>query len=430
MTVTLTPKDIIDSSKHFNGDIFDIVIEDMVDNSAKKKAIYDTTWIPIVFKKIIIDSKGGISIKKMQIKKLCFEMVLTASRAMTPPQDEGAKPKNMLLMFKKMTLDEIRSGDYVPKQRNTEEETAREIKQIEEYTEELFNKTSEFVDALDAIAEGHDKLCERIKETYISNPNIYTFNMGKEPSWIKRDKKGAIIGYEPIIRSIKQSNRKDSKNKNNLIPIDVPLFRLKLPVNVNNGKLQLTWKNNNSNVEEVKPYVYDARKTIIDVRNNVTTLVTAKYKTNGRLHDIDIDNAAEFITYKSIVSGHIEFPKLVISKQGFTIVNSIKQLVVKRHRSKTSSDINLTQSSLIKMKGNGSDSEDNADETTEDVLAKTNAVAPKDDKEPATKKKDVQLENTKSEKIKSNGKHKLASESESESSSDSDASEDENVNLD
>jgi len=130
------------------------------------------------------------------------------------------------------------------------------------------------------------------------------------------------------------------------------------------------------------------------------------------------------------VSGHIEFPKLVISKQGFTIVNSIKQLVVKRHRSKTSSDINLTQSSLIKMKGNGSDSEDNADETTEDVLAKTNAVAPKDDKEPATKKKDVQLENTKSEKIKSNGKHKLASESESESSSDSDASEDENVNLD
>lgn len=364
----LTPNDIIESSKHLKGNIFTVLFKDAKDNFALKNKTYDTTWIPFNFKKLIKDANGEITIKEVPVKKLCFELVLVASKATPPPKNEGGKPKNMLLMFKKITLDEIRSGDYVPKPKNTNEDTEKEEKRIAELTEELHANTSLFVDALDAIADGFEILCEEIKEKYMSDPDSFKFNMAKESSWVRRDKKGAIIGYEPIIRSIRQNTRKDENNTNNLIPLDVPLFRLKMPVHVGSGKLQLSWKNK-SGVEEIRPYIFDARKTSIDMRNNRSKLEPAKIKSNGRLKDIDTENVGDFITYKSIISGFIEFPKLVISKQGLSIVNEFKQLIVKRHRTQTVSETTVQQNSLVKMKGDGSDSDDDNDEEAgEDIL--------------------------------------------------------------
>ena len=141
-----------------------------------------------------------------------------------------------------------------------------------------------------------------------------------------------------------------------------------MPVHVGSGKLQLSWKNK-SGVEEIRPYIFDARKTSIDMRNNRSKLEPAKIKSNGRLKDIDTENVGDFITYKSIISGFIEFPKLVISKQGLSIVNEFKQLIVKRHRTQTVSETTVQQNSLVKMKGDGSDSDgDDDDEAGEDIL--------------------------------------------------------------
>lgn len=358
--IVITPQVIINAHKVLGNKILKYKLELAIDNETVKKGnnIYDTTWIPIV---LLLPIEGTDQVKEVPLK-LHFEMVLTASKAHPPSQNEKDKIKNFLLMFKEMSLEEICSGDYVPKSKESKEEDEKEEMRIKSLTKTLYDNTKEFTIALGIIEDAYEELCEQMKKDYIENPSKFKFTMAKESSWLERDKKGKIISYRPIIRSIRQLTRKDEKNKSNVIPLDTPLYRLKMPVK--NDKMLLSWKNKQGG-EETKYYIYDGRKTCIDKRNNIRQLVPAKIRSENRLRDLDINNVGEFLTYKSIVSGDILFNKIVISKQGISIANEFRELIVRRHRSKLQSETTTKLDTLELMKGT-SDSED---DDTEEILS-------------------------------------------------------------
>jgi hypothetical protein len=312
MANRVTTKDILASASHFNGDIFEWDYKNCSDNTTnnQKKGIkvsYDTTWVPLLFKKLNEDK----TVTKIQIKALDFENIVVKSRPSKPTNNDDDKSaankvKCMLMAFQEMTLEEIRTGDYVPKVKDTPEEQAAEDKRMEDMTLLLFNNTKEFTDTLAAIADGFEKLCENIKDQYVENPESFTFNMAKEQNWVIKDKtKTKITMYNPPIRSIRQTHRKDEKNANNLILLDKPLYRLKMPVCDN--KMLLSWRSK-SGGQETAEYIYDARKTIIDRRTGRSTLVPARIKNaiNGTPGQLTTDNVGDFIRYKSIISGHFE----------------------------------------------------------------------------------------------------------------------------
>ena len=231
----------------------------------------------------------------------------------------------------------------------------------------IYENTRDFNDALNAIADGHNKLCEKMKEQYIKNPDTFEFNMEKDASWVRRDDDDNIIDYNPPVRSIRQTKRKDEMS-NKKIALDNPLFRLKMPVFEN--KMVLSWRNKKGEYE-TRDYIFDARKTIVDNHTGSTSLVPAKIKVNGKLQSLNVDNVALFMTYKSLISGYIEFPKIVISKQGFSLVNEFKQLIVKRYKAKLQQENIINSQILLNMKGE-SDAEEDEDlsEETIEILEK------------------------------------------------------------
>jgi hypothetical protein len=369
MSVKIVPKDIINSAKYFKGDIFEWDHKNASDNITNHKAKgvngkFDATWVPLYFKKI--DDQGNMT--KVQITSLDVANVLNSSKPSKPSienEDNNNKIKCMLIVFKRVTPEEVRTGDYLPKIKNTVEEQEVENKRVDELVQMLCDNTNELADAQDAIDEGFKILGEKISEEYVKNSDQFKFNMAKEKNWVITDKSGNIKMFNPPIRSIKQTHRKDEKNPNKTIPLDTPIYRLKLPVTDN--KMLISWRSK-SGVQETAEYIYDARKTIFDKRTNHPTLVPAKIKNvYGNLQSLTVDNVDKFITNRSILSFRLSMPKLVISKQGISLVNEIKQLVVKRHKSVSVQRESCVSSlTLAAIKGSESDN-DNDDDVVEDV---------------------------------------------------------------
>jgi hypothetical protein len=393
MSVKIVPKDILHSAKLFKGDIFEWDYKNASDNITNHKAKgvsgkYDATWVPLYFKKA--DDKGNVN--KVQINALEIQNVLNSSKP-TKPSTEGNdnnKIKNLLMVFKRVTPEEVRTGDYLPKIKNTPEEQELANKKAEETVHMLCNNTNELADILDAIDEGFSKLCEKIKEEFIQNPNQFKFNMAKDKNWVISDKSGNIKMFNPSIRSIKQINRKDENNPNKSIPLDTPIYRLKLPVYEN--KMVLSWRNKTGG-QETKEYIYDARKSTFD-RNNTPILVPAKIKTaSGISQSLTVDNVDKFVTNRSAVSLRLKLPKLVISKQGFSLVNEITQLVVKRHKTKSVvQDSCIDSNSLLAIKGEDSDDDDVIEELTELKVDETKKLS---DGNITDSSEDMEIEQTK-----------------------------------
>lgn len=383
--ITVTPKDIIESHAKFGDDILKYDLESVSDSTAAKKSnqTHDTTWIKILFKTV----KG-----EWVPLRLSFSCVLTASKASLSAQTGTEKIKNMVLMFKKMSLEEIRSGDYVPREKSTEEGTQKDIAHMNSLTKMMYENTEQFTECLGYISDAYDTMCEKFKADYVENQDNFKFDPAKEKSWVVFDKRsGKIKDFNITIRTIRQTDRKN-ENGRGRIQLDIPLFRVKLPVN--NAKLQLSWRNKRGG-EETKPYVFDSRKTVIDKRNGTVKLHPAQIKNDGRLEDICVGNAGCFITYKSLVSGTIVFPKIVISKQGISLVNEVRELVVKRHKGRQQSETSVPMNTLTLMKSASDSEEDDpvvekdneAEESSEEEIDSENESVVNNDKPAKTNKK-------------------------------------------
>lgn len=365
--VKVCPKDFINSAKHFNGNIFEWDLKNASDNITNQKGkggkqqIFDATWIPILFKKV--DDKGDVT--KVPVYNYDVDTVLNCSKPSKPSfgdEDNGqkSKVKVMLLAFKRVTLEEVMTGDYVPKDKETKEEQAVENKRMRDLAQKLCDNTNEFLDAQDAIDEGFKQLFEYICEQFVNDPDQFKFNMAKESNWVIKDKKGDIKMFNPPFRSIKQTHRKDVNNPNKMIPLDTPLYRIKLPV-VDN-KMQLAWPG-----KEPQDYIFDMRKTMTDKKSKQPKLVEAKIKNAaGTMQSLNVDNVDKFITPRSILNFRLSLPKIAISKAGFSLVNEVKQMIVKRHKSSTSQrDACISNETLSMMQNADSDDEEVSEEVPE-----------------------------------------------------------------
>jgi hypothetical protein len=377
MSKAIMMNDIIKSGDYFKGDIFTYDVSDtkLVSDNQKNqsskgnKVAYDTTWLVLLFKKLI-DTETG-EFKLVQIRKLEFENVLVGSKPSLPNKDDDPeKAKCMLTMFKELGIEVIRSGDYVPKVKENDADQTKENRRVDEMTQILYDNTKLFVKGLDYIAAGFQIMAEHLCEEFINTPDKFIFNMVKEANWVIKDKSGEIKMFNPPIRSIRQTHRKDDKNPNRTIKLDAPLYRLKMPVV--NGKLLKSW--NAKGAQKNEEYIYDARKTVFNKRSGEPTLVYAKIRDpiTKSQNSPSIKNIGDFITYKSIISGTLELPKFSISKQGISLVQGFTQLIVKTHRSQQQKDVSIKTSTLAFMKGESSDDEDTEDDKLPELDIQSN----------------------------------------------------------
>jgi hypothetical protein len=357
-SIKITPKDIIKSAKHFKGDIFEWDCDKASDNQANSKkkggnsTAFDATWVPLLFKKI--EDNGNVT--KTMIKDLRFEHVVAGSKPTIPNKEQpgsGSKIKCLLMVFKKMSIDYLLSGDYAPKTKESPEQQEIENKRARDVVNVLYNNNNEFIDALEAIDTGFQILGKKIKSDYENGKIKVKFNLVKESSWEDEDEDGKK--FRPPFRSFKQSSYRNPDNPSIKIKMENPIYRLKLPV-VDDAML-ISWRDKNTKLV-TQPYIYNARKTEINTKTGAVKLHEAKVLNEiGRQVPLDIHNVDQFITERSILSGTLEIPKIVISKQGFSLVNEFKKLVVKKHK-KASQEATLGRDAAEFMMNAGAESDD------------------------------------------------------------------------
>ena len=293
------------------------------------KSRFDTTYIPIEF--------NHINGSKMPVK-IKFSEQLTASGAKIPQgSDEEGTPKYLNLSFSHMKKEDIEGGDYVAKTCDTKEKQDIENKRVSDNITKYMANNAKFLQVLDIIESSYNTVCQQI----IAEESTFQFQL-------RKDKKQKDI----TIHSFKQTtfaNRETNKDEE----LENPIYRLKIPVYKKDGRIGI-WSNYNN---EFKPTVFDARKM---TKKNNYQAVPAQVIVNGKLCDLDVNNAASFITYKSLAGGHIVFECIVVSKFGLSINSSFYDLFLIRHKAKTASST-ISRDEIIQMRGGAASEDDDSD---------------------------------------------------------------------
>ena len=299
------------------------------------KSRYDTTYIPLEFKHLT----GAIP--KFQIK---FGEQLLASSAKAPQgSDSEGIPKHLSLSFMKLKREEIEGGDYVPKKRDTPEAQEKENERLKSNIDRYMVNNDKFLRVLDIINLSYKKVCEGLKKQSKS----LKFR-------IKKDRNQKDI----TVFSIKQTTRLD-RDTNEDIDLENPIYRLKIPVYKKDGRIGV-WSNY---YNLFKPVVFDARKMN---KKNGFKPVAAKVKVSGKSRDLDVTNASSFITYKSLIGGHIQFECIVASKFGLSLNNGFYDLYVYRHKSKVAQST-MSAEDIMQMRG-GAESEEESESDVELIV--------------------------------------------------------------
>lgn len=343
MTTYVTVKDILESAEKYGED--EVLTWDPTvfrDNKSinktggktnSKSGKYDCTWVPFKFK-----FKSGLESKLL----LKFSRVVTSSGAKLP-STEGDNSKNMIIIFRVMSKEELLTGDYAPKKMSNDADQIEEDLKMKNNVDILYLATEEFNKALEIIDKSYQKICTDMK-----NNDTLKFSVRKD----KNVKDVNVYSIRQLTRENKDAPGKDIK-------LEFPLSRIKLLL----GKTGLvgldTW-NNLTKSFDFRPNVYDSRK--ISAKNNFEK-VLASVKDNDRMCPLDSNNASVFITYKSVAGGVIDFKEIVVSKFGLSLANNFKDLYIKRNKS------NLVTSAFSKDDLEAMDVMDaNNDDDEEDVV--------------------------------------------------------------
>lgn len=296
---------------------------------------YDTTYIPLLFK-----HPNG---KTMKVKVKFSEQIIASGAKVPQGSDEDNIAKNLNISFMKMSREEIEGGDYVPKKKEDPDEQEAENKRVADNITRYMKNNEKFLHALDILDTSYKEVCERLKE----QEKTLDFR-------IKKDRKQTDI----IVYSMKQTSRFD-KDTDKEEQLENPIYRLKLPVNKKDGRIGI-WSNY---YNTFKPTVFDARK--MTKKNNYQP-VPAKVKVEGKLRDLDINNASSFIVYKSLVGGTLSLECIVASKFGLSLSNSFYNLYVFRHKTKITQPT-LTKEEILAMRGGCEEEEDGEEDSEVEV---------------------------------------------------------------
>lgn len=351
MQKSISLEDVIASSKKYgrNGVLTYNVKNTRDLKTLNPKSKFDTTYIPLLFKHI-----NG---KEMPVKIRFSEQIIASSAKVPQGSDEEGTPKHMNLSFMKLKREDIEGGDYAPKDKPTAELQEVENKRMSDNINRYMETNLMFLDVLDIIDESYKAVCAEI----IAQESSFPFRIKKG-----RDQKDITV------HSIKQSTRFNQEtNKDE--PLDSSIVRLKIPVCKKDGRIGI-WSNYKN---EFKPTVFDARK--MTKKNNYQP-VPAMVKVDGKLRELDVNNASSFITYKSLIGGQITFECIVASKFGLSMNNSFYELFVYRHKAKAIQST-ITREEIMRMRG-GASEEDESDDVDNEVVAEVKTEQNSDDEEP------------------------------------------------
>ncbi len=363
-----------------------------------KQNVFDCTWLPFKF----ITEEG----KEVMLKTVKFGKVITASSAKMPQSTTEESAKNMLIAFREISEEEIMvSGDYAPKKMNTEEEQFLENERALSKAREYIVNTKNLCIALEAIDASYKKCVNQLKKA-----TDLKFTLNKDSNNVKQIKdqfKGSSISKEDLeleknkvvrVYSIRQSSYEDKETKEE-IELKYPLTRIKLMVS-KDGQVGTELYDNDKGGYIFTPNVYNLRKL-----DNKGMPTLAKVKVNGRLSNLTISTAGTFITYRSLVSGVIEFGEIVISKFGISLSNKFKVLYVKRYKTSMTepifspdefkemhnSDSESDEDVVVNNENDVSDLEDNNDDDFEDSKPISSKLTKFDSEK--TKKNKIKKEN-------------------------------------
>ena len=290
------------------------------------KSKYDTTYLPIKFKHV----NGS----EVPLKIKISEIMIGSSAKAPQGADEDGIPKHLNIAFMNLKRSDIEGGDYVPNKKSSPELQEVENKRVADNITRYSDNLKKFVKVLEIVDSSYKKLCEDIK----TNEASFSFRVRKD----RNQKEINVFSIKQVTRLNRESN-KDEKLEN-------PIFRLKVPVCKNDGRVGLWSKYHNS----FKPIVFDARR--MNKKNNYQP-VPAKVKVDGKLRDLDITNASSFISYKSLIGGNITFECIVASKFGLSMNSSFYDLYVYRHKAKSSQNT-ISKEEIIQMRGGVDENED------------------------------------------------------------------------
>ena len=325
----ITPEDVFASHTKF-GCVLKTDVKDVRDlKTINPKSKYDVSYFDLKFKHVN-GSELPVKIK--------FSKQLIASGAKAPQgADDESNPKNLNISFSHLKRDDIATGDYVPKTKDTPEKQEIENKRMSDTIDEYMEINAKFLKVLDIIESSYQTVCQDL-----------IANEAKLPVRIQKDKNQKNI----TIHSIKQTswlNRETKKDEK----LEHPIFRVKIPICQKNGLVGV-WSNYNN---EFKPIVFDARKM---TEKNKYQPVPAKVMVEGKLCDLDAKNAGSFITYKSLIGGNLMIKEITCSKFGFSLSTAFYDLFVIRHKAKAASAA-ITREEIIQMRGDISDDDSDAE---------------------------------------------------------------------
>jgi ribosomal protein L39E len=330
MNEFVTVNDVLESAKKYGEDsvlTWDPAVyrDNMQNNKNKGKKVNDCTWLPFKFK-----NAAG---KEMPLK-LKFLKIVSSSSAKLPESKDG-DVKNMNILFREVTFEEVSSSGY--------EDDSKKL------VDELVQNTNDFAKVISIINKSFNKICVDLKSA-------------KSLGFTIRKNKTIKTNNDIPIWNILQTTREDKDSADpdaEPIQLEFPLYRAKLCIG-DGGLIGIKKWNNNAKAMEFKQNVYDVRK--MNQKNNFTPVLAA-IKVNGNVSSLDKDNAGMFITYRSIVNGFIEFKNLTISKFGISLDHHFGDIYVKRNKSQLVEQT-LSKEDLAAIGGDDDSEEDDVEINT------------------------------------------------------------------
>jgi hypothetical protein len=321
-------KEVFDAN---NGNIFVAKTDGVVDKKTKNG--YDTTYLDVYVKR----KDGTLSRFEYNFANvLSFSAIKNSGKNSNSNANPSEKkiPRNYGVAFKRLTAEEIKTGDYAPNGKISD-------KLLDQVVAQIKHTTNEYVDVLEMINTAFIELGNYLKLNY----EQYNFSIMKSCSKIDKvevreikqtiTKKGNVITNlaEPLYRvKVRVCENEDSTNKNVKIYNFGYVYEPKTGTDV--GKKKFV------------PALYDAKKS--KERSNAVKSKTITLK-NGERIDVElthpdtgksltIEDVGSVVRRMSIFTGTMQMRQLSISAQGISPDVQFKKVYVKPRQSSDSQE--------------------------------------------------------------------------------------------
>lgn len=280
---TITVDEII-ATKEQNPDkcIFSLAPKDRHKTNNNER--HKTHYIPIYFN--CLDGKQYRPAIKAISQLLCSSAKIPAGTS-----DEDAI--DMRITFRKVSEDDLVNTDW---KKGT--------------YKELLNNNDKLIKALQIIDTDY-KICAKEAKKLHKALKKETFSICQE----KRNAVDDEVG--------------DDDNK---IKLDIPLYRLRLPAIKGNKPRERKLMKSYGKDKTPEPYVYDTSKRSHNGKAVPATIKTINKKKKVKYVDLNIENAAQFITNMSLATFVLVLDSICISKHGASLKNQISEIHIKHHK--------------------------------------------------------------------------------------------------